>query len=117
MIIGIGARRGVTAEEVMEAITLSLEESGLDIRDVTAFASAEIKRDEKGLIEVSEITGIPIHFISHEEINRCEVPSASRAERLGLKGVAEPGALVLSDQKILIMKKKAYGRVTIAIAE
>ncbi|MDK2892752.1 cobalamin biosynthesis protein [Methanohalophilus sp.] len=117
MIVGVGARRGVDASEVIEAIERALEEIGATLKDVNGLASADIKKDEKGLIEASEILGIPINFISHDEVNSCDVPSISQASRFGLKGVAEPSAIILSDKKELIMKKKAYGRVTIAIAE
>lgn len=117
MIVGIGARRGVTAEEVIEAIETSLKEIEATLQDVKALASANIKKDEKGILEASKILGIPIHFIPHDKVNSCDVPSSSKASRFGLKGVAEPSALILSDKNKLIMKKKAYGRVTIAIAK
>lgn len=117
MIIGIGARRGVTSREVIEAIEKALEEVGMDIGSVDMLASAMLKQNETGLLEAAEILGKDIKFIPHEELNRYEAPSSSQASRFGLTGVAEPSALALSDKKQLILKKKVYGRITIAIAE
>ncbi|RNI14618.1 cobalamin biosynthesis protein [Methanohalophilus sp. RSK] len=117
MIIGIGARRGVHEEEVLEAIAQALETTNTRKEDIEALASAELKKDEQGLKSAAGTIGVPIHFLSHSRINEIDVPSKSRASRFGLKGVAEPCALALSTNKNLIMNKKVYGRVTIAIAD
>ncbi|HWQ44056.1 MAG TPA: cobalamin biosynthesis protein [Methanosarcina barkeri] len=116
MIIGIGTRRGITKEEVIEAVKQALDECGLNLEEVTAFASAKLKENELGLLEAEKMLGIPIYFLSDELINSYNPPSSSQASRFGLKGVAEPAALALSEEKQLICRKKVYGRVTIAIA-
>lgn len=117
MIIGIGARRGVTADETITAIEAALEEIGASRNDVDILASAKMKENETGLIEAAKRLDLDIQFIPHEVLNRFNGPSESQARRFGLNGVAEPSALALSDNNLLIMKKKAYGRITIAIAE
>ncbi|MCD4703448.1 MAG: cobalt-precorrin 5A hydrolase [Methanosarcinaceae archaeon] len=117
IIIGIGARRGVTADETIEAIEAALEEIGASRSDVDMLTSAKMKENETGLIEAAKCLGLDIQFIPHEVLNRFDGPSESQARRFGLKGVAEPSALALSDNNNLIMKKKVYGRITIAIAE
>ena len=91
MIIGIGTRRGITREEVVEAVKQALDECNLNLEEVTVLASAKLKKNERGLLEAGKM--------------------------LGLKGVAEPAALALSEEKKLISRKKVYGRVTIAIAK
>ena len=117
MIIGIGARRGINSQEAIDAINNALVEAGRSIDDVHALASAKLKENEAGLHEAAEILGIGIIFIDHDELNTYDAPSASQAKRFGLRGVAEPAALALSKKKELILRKKVYGRVTIAIAE
>ena len=117
MIIGIGTRRGVTSKEVIYAINKALQEIGAEQDDVRALASAKIKEHEAGLLEASQLLDIDIEFLPHDVLNKFDVPSASQAKRFGLKGVAEPAALALSDNKELILKKKVYGRITIAIAK
>ncbi|HNW38457.1 MAG TPA: cobalamin biosynthesis protein [Methanosarcina vacuolata] len=116
MIVGIGTRRGITKEEVIEAVNQALDECGLSLGEITSFASAKLKENEQGLLEAGETLGIPVDFLPDEVLNSYSPPSASQASRFGLKGVAEPAALALSEEKQLICRKKIYGRVTIAIA-
>ncbi len=117
MIIGIGARKGIHSQEALDAIHWALAEAGRSIDEVEILASAKLKENEAGLHEAAEILGIRIRFIDHEELNNYDTPSVSQAKRFGLTGVAEPAAMALSEKKELILRKKVYGRVTIAIAE
>ena len=117
MIIGIGTRRGVTSKEVIYAINKALHEINAEMKDVRSLASAKIKEHEAGLLEAAQLLGIDIEFLPNDVLNKYDVPSDSQAKRFGLKGVAEPAALALSNNKELILKKKVYGRITIAIAK
>lgn len=116
LIVGIGANRGISCGEVIEAITGALSEINASIDDVKYFASAMIKENEKGIIDAAAGFGKQIKFVSHEIINSIKTPSQSRAKSLGLNGVCEPAALALSEEKKLLLKKRIYGNVTIAIA-
>ncbi|MDR2943476.1 MAG: cobalamin biosynthesis protein [Methanosarcinales archaeon] len=117
MIVGIGARRGVTEQEVLDAVSDMLSNSGLSFSDIDCFASSTLKADEEGLIQAVRTLGKEIRFLPDEVLNDTDPESESQAGRFGLKGVAEPAALALSTHKKLILKKKIYGRVTIAVAE
>ncbi|MDL2261825.1 cobalamin biosynthesis protein [Methanimicrococcus sp. OttesenSCG-928-J09] len=117
MIVGIGARRGVTEQEVIDAVNAVLTDSNLSLTDIDCFASSTLKADEEGLISAVRTLGKEIQFLADDVLNATDPESESQAGRFGLKGVAEPAALALSIHKKLILKKKVYGRVTIAIAE
>jgi cobalt-precorrin 5A hydrolase len=83
---------------------------------VLAYATTLKKKGERGLREaISQLSGNLI-YIDDQTINAQVVQSSSKAKCLGLQGVAEPCALALSKHKELVMAKKIYGRVTIAIA-
>ncbi|KAF5417116.1 MAG: hypothetical protein C5S48_01060 [Candidatus Methanogaster sp.] len=116
MIIGIGSRRGVTSEEVSAAIESALCDAGIGIADVRIFASSLLKENEPGIKEVVRSLGREIVFLDDETINAYEPRSPSEANRFGLVGVAEPSALALSGKKELVLEKRKYGKVTIAIA-
>ncbi len=116
VIVGIGARRGVTAQEVCAAVECALRDSGLNLDSVRMFASSRLKKDELGIIDAIRSLGREIAFLDDETINACTPRSPSEASRFGLVGVAEPSALALSNEKELILEKRSYGRVTIAIA-
>lgn len=116
LVVGIGANRGVSKSEVMEAVKNALSEINAGIEDVKYLASAKIKENETGIIDAAASFGKELRFVSHEIINSIKTPSQSRAKALGLNGVCEPAALALSEEKKLLLKKRIYGNVTIAIA-
>ncbi len=114
--VGIGCRKGVKPEDVLEAINRALEEVGATLEDVRVFATAEVKKNENGLIEAIDRVKKPIVFLKKEDLNSVEVPSSSKAKILGINSVAEASALFVSKKKELILPKRVYGGVTIAIA-
>lgn len=116
VIVGIGARNNVQSENVLDAINRALSECTLTLSDVELFASAQIKEDEAGLIIAVKQLRSHLVFVPTEIINSIDPPSSSKASMLGLTGVCEPAALALSREHKLIMRKKVYDNVTIAIA-
>jgi cobalt-precorrin 5A hydrolase len=116
LVVGIGANRGVSKNEVKEAVAQALSEINAGIDDVKYFASAMIKKNERGIIDAAADFGKELKFVAHELINSMKTPSLSKAKPLGLNGVCEPSALALSDEKKLLLTKRIYGNVTIAIA-
>ena len=118
IIVGVGCRRGVTAALVKSAILQALGENGIPLSEVRLAASVCIKRDEEGLISACSELEIPLIFISKNRIERfCGRVSSKIAKRyLGLKGVCEPCALLAGRKTRLIMKKKIFNQVTVAIA-
>ena len=116
LVVGIGANRGVSKSEVMEAVYMALSELDASIDDVDYFASAVIKDNEKGIVDASAVFGKDLKFVPHDIINSIPAPTPSKATIMGLKGVCEPAALAVSQEKKLLLKKRIYGNVTIAIA-
>ncbi len=114
--VGIGCKKGVSAEEVLYAIKAALAETGFELKDVRVIATSEVKKNEKGIIEAAEKLKKPLMFLDREKLNSIDVPSESEAKRIGLKSVAEGCALYYSKEKVLLLPKRVYGRVTIAIA-
>jgi cobalt-precorrin 5A hydrolase len=114
--VGIGCRKGVKKEEVLDAIMNALAETGVVKHDVLVYATTQKKLNESGLTEaISSLSGNLI-FLDDETINAQTGLTSSRATKIGLLGVAEPCALAVAKKKNLIMSKKVYGRVTVAIA-
>jgi cobalt-precorrin 5A hydrolase len=114
--VGIGCRKGVRPEEVVEAIQSALSGSGIPESDVFVYATTTKKSHETGLIEgVSTLSGNLI-FLDDDTINAQTGTGPSRASRIGLLGVAEPCALATAKRKELVLGKKVFGRVTVAIA-
>ncbi len=115
--LGIGCNRGTPAEAFEEALNTFLETHNLQPEQIDRLASFEAKRDETGLLAFAEKHGWEITFFDAEAINRLPGTfSPSAAERFfGLKGVAEPSAVLGSAYRELLFPKTVYnGHITIA---
>ncbi len=115
LVVGIGARKGVSASEVLQAVDEALKEVGRRREEIAILATAWLKRDEEGMLQAARILQNEMIYLSQDTLNSQAPSTASRARDLGLNGVAEPAVLALATR--LIFPKKAYGRVTIAIGE
>lgn len=115
LVVGLGTRRGVSAEEVLEALDLALEDVGRSRDDVGVLATAWLKSDENGITDAAKVMGKEVLYLSEDTLNSQTPTTPSRASDLGLTGVAEPAVLALATR--LISPKKAYGRVTVALGE
>ena len=115
-IVGVGCRRGAGKEEILHALASAFADAGITTDEVAAYATAEIKKNEVGLIQAVGELGGTLIFVDDAFIRAEDPPSPSRAkDKLGLPGVAEPAALALSKRKEVIMKKQKYGGVTVAV--
>jgi len=114
-VVGVGCRRGTPANAVGSAIRSALEEAGIAGGDVLVYATTEKKRDEAGLVQAVEDLGGVLVFLPDAVLNREAPPSPSRAGLIGLSGVAEPAVLALAQRRELVLKKRVYGDVTVAI--
>jgi cobalt-precorrin 5A hydrolase len=114
--IGVGCRKGVNADEVIGAIEEALTSTGITKDDVLVYATTQKKFNETGLTEAITALSGNLIFLDDETINAQTGTAPSKATRLGLLGVAEPCALAVSKRKKIVMGKKVFGRVTVAIA-
>ncbi|NQT85267.1 cobalamin biosynthesis protein [bacterium] len=119
LIVGVGCRRGVSAEEVEDAVRTALAGAGLSLDDVRLLASVDIKNDEAGLIEAARSLGVPLRFIGSEEI-RSALGGFTRSdfvmEKVNVPAVAEPAALLAGRRTQLVLQKTIVGPVTVAAA-
>lgn len=115
-VVGIGCNRGTTASEIKEAIDEALRTAGISGDDVLAYTSTVKKADENGLLSAVREMGGRLFLVDDETINSQPVASRSKAELIGLVGVTEPSALALARRKEIVLKRRSYGNVTVAIA-
>ena len=121
VVAGIGCRRGKSCEDIYNGLKKSLEEFNLDISRVTMLTSAEIKKDEKGILKLSEKLNIPVNFVELDKLKLFKSNDIQKSEfvksKFGIDGVCEPSALIMAGfNSKLIYKKTSYDGVTIAIA-
>ena len=119
IIVGIGCRRGTDAGKIVSAVKEGLGDAGVELSQVRLLASADVKADEEGLIQAAEDLGVPIRFISSDEIrlSRRDFGRSDLAqEKVNLPAVAEPAALLAGRRTRLILPRMTRNGVTVAVA-
>ncbi len=117
--VGVGCRKGVSAREVQAAVMGTLKERNLSPLSIRCLSSLDLKAHEEGLVAFSLAAELPIEYHSREAINGVKsIPNPSRLvrEKVGVRGVCEPAALLSAPGGSLICPKRKWGRVTVAVA-
>lgn len=116
LVIGVGASRNVSAEEVNGLIDAALAGAGLSPASVTALATVDAKAAEPALVAVAGQRGWPL--LSHPAARLAAVPvpnpSAAALAAVGTPSVAEAAALASAD--VLVAAKRKSAMATVAIA-
>jgi cobalt-precorrin 5A hydrolase len=120
IILGIGCKRGIGCSEVKEAIQSALKDVDVAIDRVRLAGTVDLKANEVGLLSALEELDIPLRVVSRPEIDTC-AKDYSKSDfvinKIGVGGVCEPAALISGRKTKLILKKKKYPGITIAIAQ
>lgn len=117
--VGVGCNRNTPADEIEDAIQTTLREAGLALESIACLASVEDKAAEAGLLQVAARNGWPLKVVSRQQIcqiERIPNPSAHAQKALGVPGVAEPAALLAAENDTLLVEKRKFLNVTVAVA-
>jgi cobalt-precorrin 5A hydrolase/precorrin-3B C17-methyltransferase len=117
LVLGIGASRGVTADEVLELVGRTLAAAGLSGSSVAAVATVDEKASEEGIVEACARRGWPLTTYAAADLAGIDVPNPSEEPRkvLGTPSVAEAAALRHSGG-VLVVEKTKSARATVAVA-
>lgn len=121
VVVGIGCRRGKPCKDIYEGFIKSLNDLNILPCRVNLLASAEIKKDEQGILELSEKLDIPVEFVELDKLKLFESNDVAKSEfvysKFGIYGVCEPSALIMAGfNSKLVYKKTSYDGVTISVA-
>ena len=139
LVVGMGCRRGVSRDHLEKMLTGTFQRHNLSLASIKCIATADVKRDESGILELTEKYGVPVVCYGAEELNSvfeanggsappseaddAVVPAdfmltRSQAARrlLGVWGVSEPAALLASGAPQLLVSREKTDRATIAVA-
>jgi cobalt-precorrin 5A hydrolase len=117
---GIGCRKNCDETSIIEALHDACKKIDIHISKIRTIATAEIKRNEPGLISACRKLGIPLRIIPDWHMKQCTQACTSSdfvKETTGLPGVAEPAALVSGRNTKLILNRHVYQGVTVALAQ
>ncbi|WP_199918850.1 cobalamin biosynthesis protein, partial [Streptomyces sp. NRRL S-15] len=116
LVVGVGARRGAPAEEVLGLIRRTLEEAGWAAGDVVELVTLDTRADEPGITGAAARLGVPLRSYTAGELAGVTVPHPSTAPReaVGTGSVAEAAALMEGGE--LLVPKRKSASATCAVA-
>ncbi|MCK9896748.1 cobalamin biosynthesis protein [Frankia sp. AgB32] len=123
LVIGVGARRGATAGEILTLIDDALRVLAVAPTAVLALATVTHRQHDPGLRAAAAHHGWPL--LAHPPARLATIPvthpSAAAQRALGIPGVAETACMIPLDgpglpAPTLIMPKRASRRATVAVA-
>ena len=116
LVAGLGAERGVAADEVIGLVAATLADNGLAEKSLAALATIDLKADEAAFHIAAAHFGVPLRLFTTAELDaeraRLVTPSAIVEAEIGTPGVAEAAALKAG---ALIVPKHKSARATCAI--
>jgi len=122
--IGIGCERNTSKELIANSLNNLLESRNLSKNAIAGLATVDIKKDEKGILELAEEKNLPIKFFCKEDLSRIIVPNPSNVvqDEIGTPSVAEASCLLAAGEESKLLEEKRIfknqsGAVTLAVAE
>lgn len=121
--VGLGSRRGVSLEQVEQAVFQALGQrlaSTNPTSEIREVVTVDLKAKEAGILAFCEKYALPLRILAHADLEaRPFVTQASDwvQQNVGLPGVCEPCALIANPRGRLIVPKMALNGVTVAIVE
>lgn len=118
-VLGLGCKRGKTAEEIEIAVCEAFRQAQIDIKSIGLLASVDLKQDEEGIKEFCRKHKIKTEFYTADELKNVDgefTPSDFVCKTVGVDNVCERAAVKASKNGKLILPKQARNGVTVAIA-
>ena len=117
--LGIGCRRGTSAEAVAKAAQELLQRSGVFREALSGIASIDLKQGEAGLTAFAKEWDLPLSFFTADELASARGQFSSSAfvrEVTGVDNVCERSAVLLAGENgRLLAGKESGGGVTTAL--
>lgn len=117
--LGLGCRKGVSLEQVKEALAGVEEVFGLDIDCITGLATIDFKKEEPALKQLAAGMKLRLYSFTQSEIESLEGAYQGSdwvKQNAGVGGVCEPAAILASRKGVVLIPKQKVGPVTISVA-
>lgn len=121
IVAGIGSRKGVGEEQVLNAIRRALAQYDLDPSRLDGLATATLKRQEAAIFSAARKLGLPVTIVDDDALAKAgaRVPSHSQLSLTltGASSVSEAAALAAAGEAAqLLGPRLLLDSVTCAIA-
>jgi precorrin-4 C11-methyltransferase len=107
--LGLGCEKNLETALFLPSLREEFIKLGLSMDSLKAFASLDLKQGEEAFLELKRNLGVPFKTYTPKEIHALGVlpnPSDTVHAEVGVYGVAEPAALLLSGQASLLVEKR-----------
>ena len=119
--VGIGCKKGTSFETLNEFFIETMKRNNIDINEIGAIASIDLKANEEGLIELCSYYRIPFITYTREILLKAQgtfEESEFVMEKTGVGNVCERAAILLTNNRgTIIQNKCSENGMTIAIAK
>ena len=128
--IGLGCERNTSKELIEDSLQNFLVTNNLSPLSIAGFATIDLKKDEKAIINITNENNWPVKFFTSQELSKINTPNPSNEvlTSIGTPSVAEAACILAAGEGSKLLKEKKIfksldsvktrsGAVTIAIAE
>jgi cobalt-precorrin 5A hydrolase len=118
LVVGIGCRKGTTAEQIETAVQKALGQR--DVNEVRELATIDLKAQEPGLLDFCERHDLPLRVFARATVAArpwVTQPSDWVRQNVGVDGVCEPCALIACTRGNLVVPKTTLNGVAVAVVE
>lgn len=108
--LGLGCEKGLDPGAFPASLAGELGRRGLSLHSLRAMASIDIKAEEPAFLVLARAQGLPFTTFAAGDIAEVQdlpTPSEAVHKELGVYGVAEPSAMLLSGDRELLVSKQA----------
>lgn len=117
VVLGIGCKKGVSFKNLLGLVNKTLNAFNINSNSIKCISTIDIKKEEKGLRELSKYFSVPLIFYSKDELKEAEdrfPVSDFVLDTVGVGSVARPCAYISSDGGEEITYVKGNG-LTLAV--
>lgn len=118
-VLGIGCKKGKSFDELKEFVLDKLKENNIQVNEVAAICSIDLKAREEGLNILASYLQVPFITYSAEELAKAkgEFSESDFVKNVtGVSNVCERAAVLFREDSKLIIKKTALNGMTFALA-
>lgn len=118
LILGIGCRRGKTKKEIEEFLQKLLERENLEKRQIKAFVSIDVKKEEEGILSLAKELNVPFFTYSSKTLEAVQGifnDSEYVKKTVGVGNVCERSIAAYNKKAERIVEKQAENGITLAV--
>lgn len=118
VIVGIGCRKGISSQVLMEGVECVLDELKLMREQICAFVSINLKKEEPGILEMTSKWDVPFYTFTAEELRTVESVSEGSEfvnKITGVDNVCERAVKYYCPEGKLILGKTKMEKMTVAV--